>query len=265
MAPRSTRCTYPGPVAADLPYYAASMLTAPPKLKSLARGVSKEARDVSTRRGGLGVRGAAEVLERTALRWPPAQRAITSAFHRLYYYNPSRTWTATEWLGHPIRKLPLDAWVYQEIIADVRPSLIIETGTRFGGSAQLMANICDLIGHGQVVSVDLAADAQPEHPRITYLDGSSVDPQIVAKVEAMVPGDESVLVVLDSDHRTEHVRQELAAYAKLVSVGSYLFITSRCQTGVRWPRSTSSWRAMEASNSIDPGNVTSSHTTQTAI
>jgi cephalosporin hydroxylase len=200
------------------------MPTAPPKLKSLATGVSKEARDVAARRGGLGFRGAIEVLERTALHWPPAQRAITSAFHRLYYYNPSRTWSATQWLGHPIRKLPLDAWVYQEIIADVRPGLIIETGTRFGGSALMMANICDLIGHGQVVSVDIAADAQPEHPRVTYVDGSSVDPQIVGKIEAMVPSAEPVMVVLDSDHRTAHVRQELAAYAKLVSVGSYLVV-----------------------------------------
>jgi cephalosporin hydroxylase len=194
------------------------------RLKSVAGGVVKDARAVSTRRGRLGLGGAVETIERAALRWRPVQRAIAGAVHRLYYYGETRTWTATRWLGHPIPKLPLDAWVYQEIIAELRPGLIVETGTRFGGSALLMAHLCDLLDHRRAVSVDIAADVQPEHPRITYLDGSSTDPQIVATIRKMVPDGDPVIVVLDSDHRTENVRQEIAAYADLVTVGSYLIV-----------------------------------------
>jgi len=194
------------------------------KLNSVASTLRDEARDVSQRRGGLGLAGGLEVMERAALRLPPVQRAITSAFHRLYYYNPHRTWYTTRWRGHPIRKLPLDVWVYQEIVSEVRPGLIIETGTRFGGSALLMADLCDLLGYGRVVTVDISADAQPEHPRISYLNGSSTDPQIVAAIKGLVPPDEPVMLVLDSDHRTPHVRDEIAAYKDLVTVGSYLIV-----------------------------------------
>ena len=155
---------------------------------------------------------------------PRAQRLITDAFHRLYYYLSERTWTQTSWMGVPTRKLPLDLWIYQEIIAELRPSLIVETGTRFGGSALFFAHLCDLLGHGSVVTIDIDADAQPEHSRVTYLAGSSTDPAIVDQVCGMLPAKGHVLVVLDSDHRQRHVAAEIAAYADMVTVGSYLIV-----------------------------------------
>lgn len=127
-------------------------------------------------------------------------------------------------MGIPTQKLPLDAWVYQEIVAELRPSLIIETGTRFGGSALLLAHLCDLLAHGQVVTVDVAADAQPAHPRITYIDGSSTDPPTLKAIRELLPAQGHVLVFLDSDHRQSHVARELAAYADMVTVGSYLIV-----------------------------------------
>jgi cephalosporin hydroxylase len=182
------------------------------------------ARDIRERKGGsLGPKDVGELAGRALVRWPPAQRAIASAYHRLIYYNPSRTWSGTRWLGHEIRKLPLDVWIYQELIHAVRPALIIETGTRFGGSAMLMAHLCDLLGHGEVVTIDVAAVAQPEHPRVTYIDGSSTDPAVVERVRSMVDGG-PVMVILDSDHRESHVRDEIAAYADLVTPGSYLIV-----------------------------------------
>ena len=144
-------------------------------------------RDVRERQGGtLRPRNGPEITGRALLKWPPAQRIVADAYHRLYYYNPAQTWYDTRWLGHEIRKLPLDTWIYQEIIYELRPDLIIETGTRFGGSALYMAHICDLIGHGDVVTIDVTAEAQPEHPRITYLAGSSTDPSIISAVKARV-------------------------------------------------------------------------------
>lgn len=152
------------------------------------------------------------------------QRLVTNAFHHLYYQQSRRTWRNTYWLGIPTRKLPLDVWIYQEIISELRPSLIIETGTRFGGSAVFFGGLCDLLGHGNVVSVDISADAQPEHPRVSYLDGSSADPAIVEQVRGLLPPDGHVMVILDSDHRMPHVARELDAYADMVTVGSYLIV-----------------------------------------
>lgn len=146
-------------------------------------------------------------------------------FHRLYYYSPERTWQDTRWLGIPVRKCPLDLWIYQELIQRVRPDVIIESGTRFGGSTLFLANLCDLLEKGRVVSIDIdLIEGRPRHGRIEYLLGSSVDPAIVGQARASVAEGESVLVILDSDHSREHVLAELRAYADLVTPGSYMIV-----------------------------------------
>jgi cephalosporin hydroxylase len=148
-------------------------------------------------------------------------------FHRAYYTAGEQggTWKATTWLGVPTWKCPLDLWVYQEMIHDLRPDLIVETGTAYGGSALYMATLCDVLGHGQIVTVDLPGGGwpdRPEHPRISYLTGSSTDPQIIAQISARAAG--TVMVVLDSDHSAAHVLDELRAYAPIVTPGSYLVV-----------------------------------------
>jgi cephalosporin hydroxylase len=140
------------------------------------------------------------------------------AFHRRFYL--SDCWRETYWLGVRALKNPLDLWVYQEILHRTRPDTIIETGTYEGGSALYLASVCDFLGHGQVVSIDIAARAQPEHQRITYIDGGSTEPQTVAR--ANLGG--RTMVVLDSDPGTEHVMTELRAYAPLVSPDCYLIV-----------------------------------------
>ena len=154
---------------------------------------------------------------------------IVDDFHKLYYN--SGVWaTSTKWMGVPVQKCPLDLWVYQEIINEVRPGLIIETGTAYGGSALFMAHVCDLIGHGYVTSIDIAKDeSRPKHPRIRYWDGSSIDPRIVHAAmmnveETSETGNPPVLVILDSDHSRDYVLKEMEVYAPLVSVGSYLIV-----------------------------------------
>jgi cephalosporin hydroxylase len=149
-------------------------------------------------------------------------RAAISRAHDAFY--ESDAWTRATWLGAQALKNPLDLWVYQEIVVETRPELIVETGTYRGGSALFLASVCDLVGKGEVVSIDVepARDDYPVHPRITYLAGrSSTDPAVVADVAERAAG-RSILVVLDSDHSQAHVEAELEAYAPLVPVGCYL-------------------------------------------
>ncbi len=155
---------------------------------------------------------------------PRLQRAIVEQFHRLYYYDPG-TWRDTHWLGVRTLKCPLDLWIYQEILQELRPELIIECGTMFGGSAAYLASICDLVGSGKIVTIDIETKPdRPVHPRITYVLGSSVDPKIAAQVGAMLPANGHVLVILNSDHTAAHVARELDMYAGFVTVGSYLVV-----------------------------------------
>ena len=106
--------------------------------------------------------------------------AIVADFHRLY--RDSRAWQHTYWLGVQTLKGPLDLWVYQELVHRIRPALIVETGTHAGGSALYLATVCDLLGSGEIVTIDIEEMERPRHPRITYLQGSSTDPAIVATV-----------------------------------------------------------------------------------
>jgi cephalosporin hydroxylase len=151
-------------------------------------------------------------------------RASVSRAHDVLY--ESDAWTRARWLGAQALKNPLDLWVYQEIMAESRPALVVETGTYRGGSALFLASICELLDLGEVVSIDVepVRDDYPEHPRITYLGGrSSTDPHVVAEVRERAAG-RNVLVILDSDHSQAHVEAELEVYAPLVPVGCYLIV-----------------------------------------
>ena len=151
------------------------------------------------------------------------RRAILRA-HDVFY--GSDAWTKATWLGAQALKNPLDLWVYQEILHETRPELIVETGTYRGGSALFLASMCDLLGVGEIVSIDIepVREDYPEHPRVTYLGGrSSTDPEVVSEIRARAAG-RPILVVLDSDHSQAHVEAELAAYAPVVPVGCYLIV-----------------------------------------
>ncbi len=156
---------------------------------------------------------------------PRVDTRVVEDFHRLYYDSLERTWQDTYFLGVPTQKCPLDLWVYQELMYELRPDLVVETGTAHGGSALYLASICDLLGTGRVVSVDVLDIAErPVHPRISYLHGSSTDPQMVGRVRQMAHDATVVMVILDSDHSAAHVSAELEVYAPLVTLGSYLVV-----------------------------------------
>jgi cephalosporin hydroxylase len=152
-----------------------------------------------------------------------ADASVTDEFHRLYY--DTAVWKDTYWLGVRTQKCPLDLWVYQELLVEQKPDLIVETGTAHGGSALYLASVCDLLGRGEVVTVDIfPIEGRPAHDRITYLTGSSTAPEVVAEVERIVAGRENALVILDSDHARDHVLDELRIYSRFVPPGGYLIV-----------------------------------------
>lgn len=156
------------------------------------------------------------------------EQQVVNQFHDLYYRGAEggsgNLYMQTYWMGVLCQKCPLDLWIYQEIIFEQRPDLIIETGTHSGGSALFLAQLCDLIGHGHIVSIDIDNRPRPAHPRITYLLGSSSDPAMIEQALTATSSRENILVILDSDHSEQHVTRELELLSPLVKVGGYLIV-----------------------------------------
>ncbi len=151
---------------------------------------------------------------------------VTAAFHRIYHNNWwHQTVLNTDWLGVRAMKCPLDMWVFQEILYETRPDVIVETGTMEGGSSFYFASILDLLGHGRVITVDiLDYPDKPRHERITYLTGSSTSEEIIETIRGLIEPGEKVMVFLDSDHSQAHVERELELYSNLVTPGNYLIV-----------------------------------------
>ncbi|HEV7282037.1 MAG TPA: cephalosporin hydroxylase family protein [Pirellulaceae bacterium] len=138
-----------------------------------------------------------------------------------------------KWLGLPIIQFPQDVLAAQEIIWDVKPDLIIETGIARGGSLILYASLLQLIGgEGRVLGIDIdirdhnrqAIESHPMARRIDMIQGSSIDDGIAAEVRRRAEGKRTVMVMLDSNHTHAHVLRELELYAPLVTKGSYLLV-----------------------------------------
>jgi cephalosporin hydroxylase len=129
------------------------------------------------------------------------------------------------WLGKQIWQPPLDLWTLQEVIVELRPSVLLETGTNQGGSALFYAHLFDSLGSGRVITVDIERMHSHQHERVEFLVGSSVDERVLFTMrEAANSAEGHVMVVLDSDHSAEHVLKELRAYGPLVTSGSLMFV-----------------------------------------
>lgn len=138
-----------------------------------------------------------------------------------------------KWLGVPIIQYPQDIVAMQELVWQIQPDWIIETGVARGGSIILYASMCRLIGRGHVIGIDIdirphnrqVIESHPLAEHVTLIEGSSVEPETFERVRQTIgdtPG--RVLVVLDSMHTHDHVLAELEAYAPLVSAGSYCVV-----------------------------------------
>ena len=137
-----------------------------------------------------------------------------------------------KWMGRPIIQYPQDIVIMQELIWDIQPDLIIETGIAHGGSLIFYASILELIGKGEVLGIDIDIREHNkkeilQHPmskRIKMIQGSSIDPAIVKQVRDYAQGKQTVMVLFDSNHTHDHVLEELRAYSDLTSIGSYCIV-----------------------------------------
>ena len=134
------------------------------------------------------------------------------------------------WMGRPIIKFPNDMVIQQELMWELKPDLVIETGIAHGGSIIFTASMMEMMGiDGEVVGIDVdirphnrsEIEAHPMMKRITMYEGDSVSSSMIEKVKAHTKGRKCVMVILDSLHSHEHVYKELLAYAPLTTIGSY--------------------------------------------
>jgi len=170
-----------------------------------------------------------------------SERWLVCAFSMKYMYNFSS-------MGRPIIQTPIDMVALQELIWNLKPDLIIETGIAHGGSLILSASMlalldyCDAVSHSEtldprathrrVLGIDIdirahnraAIEAHPMSHRINMIQGSSIDTEIIAKVHKIAAEYQRVMVILDSNHTHDHVLAELEAYAPLVTQGSYCVV-----------------------------------------
>ena len=161
-----------------------------------------------------------EAFERLSRQW------VRVGWNQKYQYTFS-------WMGRPIIQLPEDMIRIQEVIYRVKPDVIIETGVAHGGSLIYYASLFKAMGKGRVIGIDIeirphnrkAIEAHELSSYITLVEGSSTAPDIVEKVQGMVKPDETVLVILDSNHTKQHVADELDAYYAMVTPGSYIVAT----------------------------------------
>jgi cephalosporin hydroxylase len=136
------------------------------------------------------------------------------------------------WMGRPIIQYPQDMLAMQEIIWDIKPDLIIETGIAHGGSLIYYASLLELIGNGEVLGIDIdirehnrkEIEKHPMYKRIKMIQGSSIEQETVNKVKEYAKNKKTVLVSLDSNHTHDHVLKELEFYSPFVTKGSYLVV-----------------------------------------
>ena len=140
------------------------------------------------------------------------------------------------WFGRQLLKLPEDVMSYMEIITALKPDLLIECGTRFGGSALFYAHMFDLMGNGKVISIDICLqDDLPQHSRIEYVQGNTIDQEIIGIVKGKIGQGNKVMVVLDSDHSADHVYREMELYGSVVSNNQYMVIEDTSLCGHPYP------------------------------
>jgi len=173
---------------------------------------------------------------------------LSDEYHR--WYEKNRVWETTTWMGVSTWKLPMDAWILQEIIYQTKPEWIIETGTGKGGTALFCATILELLAtddhDGDVITIDVKNHlAEIENSRmqeiwnrkVKFIKGNSTDPDVVEQIRNHVGLEGwSTMVILDSWHTKDHVLEEMNIYSHYVSRGCYLIVEDTHVNGhpVEW-------------------------------
>ncbi len=189
-----------------------------------------------------------EGQERHALASREAFEIISDAWLRCGWDN-KYVYSFT-WLGRPVIQMPEDMLRIQEVIARVKPDLVIETGVAHGGSLVFYASLFKAMGRGRVIGIDVeirphnreAIESHELFPYITLFEGSSIEPSMVKEVSSQIHPGEKVLVILDSKHTKDHVLAELEAYAPMVTPDSYVIVEDGCMEMMAGaPRTEADW------------------------
>jgi cephalosporin hydroxylase len=200
------------------------------QLQSLVRGLSSavgnalhRSRPKSSKRGAR-KDGRAKSIRELILHPDYVGPYLQTVAEWMQYQQSEIVFDKVSWMGQKTVHNVLDLWVYQEIIAERKPEVIIEIGSLHGGTTLFLAHLFDLIGAGQVLSIEIKRPPDfPVHPRITYLDGSSGDQAIIQRVTQMASG-KRTMIIHDGDHHRDSVLRDLRGYAGLVSVGQYFVV-----------------------------------------
>jgi cephalosporin hydroxylase len=160
----------------------------------------------------------------------PMAEDLRASFVEAYWR--TLVWRNTTWLGQRVPIPPTDLVTYQEIVATVRPDVIIETGTGGGGRALFLASVCEAIDHGRVISVDpKLGDDLPQHPRLTYLEGQAHADSTLDQVRGLVGDGSNGFVILGSRGSAQRMKREFDAYCGFAGVGSYVVIEDTILNG----------------------------------
>ncbi len=132
----------------------------------------------------------------------------------------------TTYFGVQALKNPLDFWLYQELMYQHKPDVIVEIGNRFGGSTLALAHLCDLLGHGRIIGLDITHELIPDvvrqHPRVTLIEGDAC--ASFPQVAQLISASEKTLVIEDSSHTYENTLNVLRTYSRLIKPGDYFVV-----------------------------------------
>jgi len=162
---------------------------------------------------------------------------------------------STFYFGVPALKNPFDFWVYQEIIHQTKPTLIIEIGNNFGGSTLALAHLQDLMGQGRIIAIDIDHSrihkVVRDHPRITFIEGAACS--VFDAVRALVRPDDRILIIEDSSHTYENTLNVLVSYSTLLKPGEYFIVEdSICHHGLDVGPNPGPYEAIEEFTSRQP-------------
>jgi len=160
-------------------------------------------------------------------------KKVTKQFHDLFFHSNSHI---TNFFGVQVIKPPTDLWMMQELIWAIKPRYFVEIGTFYGGTAFYVAHLFDLIGSGEVISLDINPDKTEvaKHPRVHLLTGNSIEEKTFFEVKSYLKEPGPVMVDIDGCHLREHTLQEMILYGSLVTVGSYMISEDSSNTETWW-------------------------------
>lgn len=177
------------------------------------------------------------------------EQSLDMTIRQLIPLMQQRIMNDSKYLGIQTWKSPLDFWTYQELIHELKPDVIVEIGVNTGGSTLALAHLCDLVGRGRLIAVDLTHDAivdeVRQHPRIKLVEGDAC--KVFAKVQKLIKRRDQVLVIEDSSHTFDNTLGILETYAPLIKPGGYIIIEDGiCHHGLDGGPSPGPYEAVEA-------------------